>query len=112
MTEGKYIGLIGLGYWGNNLLRNLYELNVLHTACDVDEKLLMERKSQFPGIEYVNSFEKVLQIPEIKAAAIATPAASHYELIKKALLAGKDVFVEKPLALTMTEGQELVQLAH
>ncbi|OGF62350.1 MAG: oxidoreductase [Candidatus Fischerbacteria bacterium RBG_13_37_8] len=111
MTEGKYIGLIGLGYWGNNLLRNLYELNVLHTACDVDEKLLMERKSQFPGIEYVNSFEKVLQIPEIKAAAIATPAASHYELIKKALLAGKDVFVEKPLALTMTEGQELVQLA-
>lgn len=111
MTSGKFIGLAGLGYWGKNILRNLYELGVLHTACDSNPKTLFEQKSKFPDANYTASFRELLENPEIKAIAIATPAATHYGLIKEALLAGKDVFVEKPLSLTVREGQEVVDLA-
>ncbi len=107
----KFIGLAGLGYWGKNILRNLYEFGVLHTACDTNVTTLSEHKKKFPGVKYINSFDELLHIPRIRAVAISTPAASHYELVKKSLKAGKDVFVEKPLALTVYEGEELVKLA-
>ena len=107
-----FIGLVGLGYWGKNILRSLHELGTLHTACDLDQVTLLERKKQFPGITYTGSFEEILKNSSIQAIAIALPAANHYEYVKKALLAGKDVFVEKPLALTVQEGKELVELAN
>jgi len=107
----KFIGLIGLGYWGKNLLRNLYELEVLHTACDSDGAILEERKTKFPGVRFSSSFDEIIGTPEIRAVAIATPVSTHYEYVKRALLAGKDVFVEKPLALNIREGMELVELA-
>ncbi len=107
----KMVGLVGLGYWGKNILRNLYELGVLHTACDCDAGVVAERRRQLADIHYTGSFEEVLQQPDIKAVAIATQAATHHDMAKKALLAGKDVFVEKPLALTAKEGEELVALA-
>ncbi len=106
-----FVGLIGLGYWGKNLLRNFYELNVLHSACDSDAELLSQKKEQYPTVHYTTSFKELLLSPEIKAIAIATPAVTHYKLIKESLLAGKDVFVEKPLALTVAEGEELARLA-
>lgn len=111
MKTVKFFGLIGLGYWGKNILRNLYELGVLHTACDSNPCTIAERKDQFPDTNYTNSFEDMLSNPDIKAVAIATPAATHYGYVKQALLAGKDVYVEKPLALTVKEGQELVDIA-
>ena len=112
MEIGKrFIGLLGLGYWGKNILRNLYELEVLHTACDSSPDVIADRKKTFPGINYTDTFDEVLRNPEIKAVAIATPAATHYEIVKQALLAGKDVYVEKPLALTVKEGEELVEIA-
>ena len=107
----KFIGLAGLGYWGKNILRNLYEFGVLHTACDINVTTLSEHKKKFPGVKYINSFDELLHIPRIRAVAISTPAASHYELVKKSLKAGKDVYVEKPLALTVCESQELVKIA-
>ncbi len=107
----RFIGLAGLGYWGKNILRNLYELGVLHTACDSDRDIISEKKEQFPNIYYSTSFEDILQNSDIKAVTIATPAATHYKLVKQSLLSGKDVFVEKPLALTVKEGQELVDIA-
>jgi UDP-2-acetamido-3-amino-2,3-dideoxy-glucuronate N-acetyltransferase len=110
-NQNKFIGLAGLGYWGKNILRNLYELGVLHTACDYDSGIIGERKGKFPDVNYVTSFEKILRDPDIKAVAIATPASAHYRLVKESLLAGKDVFVEKPLALTVKEGEELVRLS-
>lgn len=106
-----FVGLVGLGYWGKNILRNLYELGVLHTACDSDLTVISEREKKFHDVYYTTSFEKVLENPYIKAVAIATPAVTHYELVKKSLLSGKDVFVEKPLALTVQEGKELVEIA-
>ena len=111
MTSKKFIGLIGLGHWGKNLLRNLYELEVLHSACDTDADMLEQRKKQFPDVRYSQSFLEILQDPEIKAVMIAAPAVKHFEFTRLALEAGKDVFVEKPLALTAREGEELVQLA-
>lgn len=107
----KFIGLVGLGYWGRNILRNLYELGILHTACDANSHTLAEYKSKFPETNFTTSFEEILSNPQIKAVVIATPAAIHYEIAKKALQAGKDVFVEKPLALTVKEGEYLVGLA-
>jgi UDP-2-acetamido-3-amino-2,3-dideoxy-glucuronate N-acetyltransferase len=107
----KFIGHIGLGYWGKNILRNLYELNVLRIACDSSEDTITERKKQFPEVEYTTKIEDIISNPEIKAVTIATPAETHYELAKKFLLSGKDVFVEKPIALTVKEGEELVEIA-
>lgn len=107
----KNIALIGLGYWGKNILRNLYELEIIHTACDSSSAVIAEHKKKFTGINYSTSIEDVLKNPEIKGVVIATPASTHYDLVKKALIAGKDVFVEKPLALTVENGEELVELA-
>jgi UDP-2-acetamido-3-amino-2,3-dideoxy-glucuronate N-acetyltransferase len=113
MTElqKKFIGMVGLGYWGQNILRNLYELQVLHTACDPDTRIIAERQSKFPSVNYTTSFDDLLKSEEIQAVAIAAPAVVHYKLVKQALAAGKDVFVEKPLALTAKNGRELVELA-
>ena len=107
----KFIGLIGLGYWGKNILRNLYELGVLNTACDFSYQVIEERKRSFPDVSYTIDFNDLLSNSEIKAIAIATPAVTHYELAKKALLAGKDVFVEKPMTTSVKEGEELVKIA-
>lgn len=96
---------------GKNILRNLYELGVIHTACDYLLEVLKERKKQYPGINYTTSFEEILKEPNIKGVVISTPAVTHYQLVNKALLAGKDVFVEKPLSLSTKEGKELVNIA-
>ncbi len=107
----RVISLLGLGYWGKNLLRVFNELGALHTACDQSPDLLEQRTAEYPGINFSDDPDSVFSNPEIKAVAIATPAVTHFALAKKAILAGKDVFVEKPLALTGKEGAELVGLA-
>ena len=107
----KFIALVGAGYWGKNLLRNLYELDVLHTVCEVNKKIINERKKAFPDVRYTTSYNEILANKEIKAVVIATPAATHYQKAKEAILADKDVYVEKPLALKVEEGEELVKLA-
>ncbi len=106
-----FVGLIGFGYWGKNILRNLCELGVLYTACDSDQNLISEQKNIFSGVNFTSSFDEVLQNKDIKAVAISTPVATHANFVKQSLLAGKDVFVEKPLALTVKEGQKLAELA-
>ncbi len=106
-----FIGLIGLGYWGQNLLRNFHELGVLHTACDSSESVVAAKRRQYPDVKFTTNVDEILSSAEIKAVAIAAPAAVHYDLAKRAILAGKDVFVEKPLALTVQQGEEIVALA-
>jgi UDP-2-acetamido-3-amino-2,3-dideoxy-glucuronate N-acetyltransferase len=110
-SSEKSIGLVGLGYWGRHILRNFCDLGVVNTACDCDPNIIAERNKEFPDVHYCTSFEEILRNPVIKAVAIATSASSHYEYTKQSLLAGKDVFVEKPLSLTVEEGKELVGLA-
>ena len=107
----KNIAVIGCGYWGKNLVRNFNELGALHTICDDRLEILQEFALRYPDAKTQSSYQKVLDDKEIAGLAISTPAATHYSLARKALLADKDVFVEKPLALKVEEGQELVELA-
>lgn len=103
--------LIGAGYWGKNILRNLYELGVLNVVCDSCPEVANECRKKYPKVRCVSSLEEAIYNPEISAVIIATPAITHFDLAKKALLADKDVFVEKPLALNLEEGEELFDLA-
>ncbi len=111
MTIIKNIGVIGAGYWGKNIVRNLHELGALHTVCDSSQTTLDALTKTYPGIAVTGSLNDVLRNAEIRAVAVASPAATHYDVVKQALLSGKDVYVEKPLALTMREAEELVRTA-
>ena len=68
-TQNRFIANIGLGYWGKNILRNLHELGILHTACDSNEDTIAERKAQYPDVNFTTSYEDILKNPEIKAVA-------------------------------------------
>lgn len=111
LKSDKFVALVGCGYWGENLVRNFYDLGALRTICDIRQERLEFFKQKYLNIETTNSFKEVLLSSNIKAVAISSPAVTHYELVKKALLYGKDVFVEKPLALNIGEAGELVRLA-
>lgn len=105
------IALVGLGYWGKNLARNLYDLNVLDAICDNDRDNLNNYKNLYKNINYFNNIEELL-ISDIDAVVIATPAITHGTLVKKALNFNKHVFVEKPLCLDYEEGKELKETAN
>jgi UDP-2-acetamido-3-amino-2,3-dideoxy-glucuronate N-acetyltransferase len=107
----RNIGVIGCGYWGKNLVRNFHELGALHYICDIDESQINSLREKYPDVEISLNCEDLLTDPRVKAVAIATPAASHFILAREALLADKDVFVEKPLALNYKDGENLVSLA-
>lgn len=104
------VGVIGCGYWGKNLVRNFHELGALAAVCDVAEENLDAMRRQF-NIAATDQVDELIRMPRVRAVAIAAPAARHYDLAKVALLNGKDVFVEKPLALEVEQGAELVELA-
>lgn len=111
VTMGKNIAVIGSGYWGKNLVRNFYELGNLKTVCDLNEDVLNDFKKKYPEIDTTNSFSDVLSDSEIEGVVISTPAALHYHMVKEVLNAEKDVFVEKPLALNVNEGKELLKIS-
>ncbi len=105
------VAVVGAGYWGKNLVRNFNELGALHTICDSSPDILKVFQGEYPGREFQRSFQVVLRNPDINAVVIATPAETHFEMVKSALLANKHVFVEKPLAMIVSEAEELHQLA-
>ncbi len=105
------VAVIGSGYWGKNLVRNFSALSALGAVCDSDEDTLAGFRMQYPHGRVVKAYSDVLRDETLGAVAIATPAETHATLVREALLAGKDVFVEKPLCLSIEEGQALVKLA-
>jgi UDP-2-acetamido-3-amino-2,3-dideoxy-glucuronate N-acetyltransferase len=104
------IAVVGAGYWGKNLVRNFHELGALACVCDTREETLAEVRRAY-SVPTWKTVEPALNDPAIDAVVIAAPAAQHYDLARRALLAGKDVYVEKPLALHASEGQQLTDLA-
>jgi UDP-2-acetamido-3-amino-2,3-dideoxy-glucuronate N-acetyltransferase len=104
------VGVVGCGYWGRNLVRNFHALGSLRAVCDIEKPRLEEMRQTY-AVGVTQRFDEMLAMPQVQAVAIAAPAAQHFELAKSALLAGKDVFVEKPLALRTDQGEELVRLA-
>ena len=108
----KYIAVVGTGYWGKNLARNFHALGALSAVCDTDVQVLQSMVDQYPGVQGVSGLSEVLVDPAIKGIAIATPAVAHADMVRQALLAGKDIYVEKPLCLSEREGEEITALAH
>ncbi len=105
------ICVVGTGYWGKNLVRNFFNLGSLHSVCDTNPETLKSFTLQYKGVQGVASLTEVLNNPEIKGIAISTPAPSHASIAREAMLAGKDVYIEKPLCLSEEEGAELNTLA-
>src|SRR5216683_2319221 len=105
------VTVVGVGYWGKNLVRNFHELGALEALCDADPSAEATCKSRYQGVRFLSDYAKLLTDPSVDAVALATPAVSHYEMAKAALEAGKDVLVEKPLAVNVRHGEELVKLA-
>lgn len=103
------VAQIGAGYWGKNLIRDLNQMGMLYAICESNPD--NPNLALYKDVKLYTSFKELLKDKEINAVSIATPAVTHYEFVKQALLFGKDVFVEKPLALTVKEGEELVELS-
>jgi len=105
------VGLVGCGYWGKNLARNLHQMGSLAWVCDASPKVLEGVRGAYKGVRATRALDGVLRERGVNAVAIAAPAEQHYALARRCLLRGKDVFVEKPLALRIPEAEELVDLA-
>jgi len=102
------IAVVGAGYWGSNLVRNHASLGSLHTVCDTDENVLADMKQEYPRARHTDDLDEVLSDPEIDGVCLVTPAATHVELGKRVLEAGKHLYVEKPLAFSAEDGRELI----
>ena len=111
MKTKPKVAVIGSGYWGKNLVRNFRELGALQLICDKNEHTLSLFKDQYPEVDVCMAYSDVLNRDDIQGVVIATPAETHYFLAKEAILAGKNVYVEKPLVLDEKEGEELITLA-
>lgn len=113
MKKPLNIGVVGLGYWGPNLARNFEALRdcKLKTVCDLSEERLEHVKSLYPSVEGEKDFDKLTNDPQLDAIVVATAVRFHYPLAKASLLAGKHTFVEKPLASSVEECEELVSIA-
>ena len=105
------VGIVGLGYWGPNLLRNFSTESRTRVSalCDLDNNRMMKIGRQYPSANRFTDYESFLN--EVDAIAISTPVDTHYSLAKTALEAGKHCLIEKPMTATVTEAQELIDMA-
>jgi predicted dehydrogenase len=113
VTDPVRVGVVGVGYWGPNLVRNLVEHEGAQVAyvCDRDQAALDRVTRRFPWLRTTTAYDLVLGDNEVDAIAIATPVSTHGFLARDALRAGKHVLVEKPLAASAAEALDLLELA-
>src|SRR5436190_1343379 len=113
MKKNVKVGVVGCGYWGPNLVRNLSQAQdcELKVLCDVNAARLNHVGRIYPGVSTTQRFEDLLEDTTLDAMIIATPVRFHHEMAKAALSVGKHVFIEKPIARTVAQAQELVSLA-
>lgn len=112
MSTVSRIALVGCGYWGKNLCRNFHALGALTAVVEATEKGKATAKSIAPGVNMTGIFDDILHDDQIKGIAIATPAETHAELAIQAMRAGKDVYVEKPMALSISDAEEMQIVAN
>lgn len=107
------VGVVGCGYWGPNLIRNLLDTRRCEslTVCDSDPKRLERARARFPQLACVGTVEELLNDRSIDAVLIATPVSTHHAIAKECLLSGRHTFVEKPLAASTAEAEDLVRTA-
>lgn len=111
MDSTVKVAVIGAGYWGKNLIRNFNDLGALRTICESDKALLDAFHEKHPDVKSTRLLDDVLSDNAVDAICISTPAETHFDIVRRGLLAGKHVFVEKPLCLEAQQGLELVELA-
>ena len=113
MSDPVRVAVIGLGYWGPNLVRNLHEIDdaELVAVCDLDEERLSLVGHRYPAVRQTTRYSDIVADSEIEAVVIATPVSTHHRLGMEAIAAGKHVFIEKPLATSMQEGMQLAVAA-
>lgn len=107
----KSVAVLGLGYWGKNLVRNFHEIGALGMICDSDQDAVKRFEQLYPGVSSTSDYREVLSDKTIKGVVVSTPAETHCNIVQEAILAGKDVYVEKPLCLSEADGARLVNLA-
>jgi UDP-2-acetamido-3-amino-2,3-dideoxy-glucuronate N-acetyltransferase len=105
------VAVVGAGYWGRNLVRTFDRLGVLKKVVDGSPERVAEMLAAYPGLQAADSLAEILADPELDGVALATPAATHFQLGRLILRAGKHLFVEKPLALDLDQGRQLAALA-
>jgi predicted dehydrogenase len=108
------IGVIGYGYWGPNIVRNFSAANgsCVTMVCDMNAQTLKNKvKKTYPQVKTTTEIDELIKDPEVDAIAIVTPVFTHFEIAKKALEAGKSIFLEKPFTYTVAEAEQLVNLA-
>jgi predicted dehydrogenase len=110
LNKPTLVAVVGCGYWGKNLVRNFHQLGALGLVCEPTESGALAAQNLSPDVPICESFDDVLRAP-VHGVVIASPAETHYDLALRALESGKDVFVEKPLALAAHQGQQLLNLA-
>lgn len=113
MSSQLAVGVIGCGYWGPNLVRNFHAVPNcrVKAMCDVNVGRLSHLRSLYPDIEGISSHEELLNGIGLDAVVIATPVKHHFSLAKASLLAGKHTFIEKPMASSSEECEELIAIA-
>jgi predicted dehydrogenase len=107
------VGVVGVGGWGKNLARNYSQIPEanLKYLCDLDQSKLKALESQFQPEKITTRFDDLIEDPGLQAVVVATTGPTHFDLCKRALLSGKDVYVEKPFVLSVAEAEEIVALA-
>lgn len=107
------VAIVGLGYWGQNLIRNFWEVDEAEItyACDLNPSGLARIARRYPTVQSTNSYDEVLTSPNVDAVVLAVPVSMHYSFARRALLAGKHVLVEKPMATSSEEVLSLIELA-
>jgi UDP-2-acetamido-3-amino-2,3-dideoxy-glucuronate N-acetyltransferase len=105
------VACVGAGYWGRNLVRTFADLGALAWVCELNPQTRAELGARYPSVKVTDRLDRVLEDPAVTAVAIATPAETHGEITRRALLAGRDVLVEKPLSLSVDEAEQLADLA-
>src|SRR5881396_2834736 len=113
MSNTTTVAVVGCGYWGPNLIRNFRSLPDcrLRTMCDLDQQRLKHLHQLYPEVQASTDYDSVLADPEVKAVAIATAVRFHFPMAKASLLAGKHTFIEKPMAASVAECEELINIA-
>jgi predicted dehydrogenase len=113
MKKPIVVGVVGCGYWGPNLVRNFKGLSNcnLKAMCDTSEARLAHLRSLYSDVEGVSDYEHLLNGVGLDAVVVATPVKHHYSLAKASLLAGKHTFIEKPMASSAAECEELIEIA-
>ncbi|MGH2868297.1 MAG: Gfo/Idh/MocA family protein, partial [Solirubrobacteraceae bacterium] len=112
-TRSVGVAMVGYGYWGPNLVRNLVESHSFHLVglSELNENRAREFSHRYPHVPVVRSLDDLLSMPDVEAVVVATPPSTHFPLVARALAADKHVLVEKPLAMCVEDAEALVQMA-